>query len=94
MSNGLLTRAESRVANLASKGLSSQAIANQLFLTEGTVRRHLLRIYKKLGLDPDDTPPNAVAALARPIPLQFTDARSHVQLGQGIQRPRKASKLP
>ena len=94
MGNGLLTRAESRVANLASKGLSSQAIANQLFLTERTVRRHLLRIYEKVGLDPDDTPPTAAAALARPIRLEFTDARSHGQLRKGMQRPRKASKLP
>jgi len=94
MGNGLLTRAESRVANLASKGLSSHAIANQLFLTERTVSRHLLRIYNKVGQAPDDTPPTGAAALARPIPLQFIDARSTMQLRQGIRRPRKASKLP
>jgi DNA-binding CsgD family transcriptional regulator len=45
-----LTRREQEVARLAQSGLSSQAIAEQLFLSVRTVDSHLARIYHKLGI--------------------------------------------
>jgi DNA-binding NarL/FixJ family response regulator len=75
----MLTPAESRVANLLSKGLSTKATANALFVTERTVKQHLQKICMKLGLDPNDGPPAVAAALARPIPTQFTGARSNLR---------------
>jgi len=49
MSAGLSNR-ESEISELVSKGLSNREIGNQLFITEKTVRFHLLNIYKKLNL--------------------------------------------
>jgi DNA-binding CsgD family transcriptional regulator len=45
-----LTRREQEVARLAESGLSSQAIAERLFLSVRTVDSHLARIYHKLGI--------------------------------------------
>ncbi|MGW7680575.1 response regulator [Kribbella sp. NPDC054772] len=46
-----LTRRETEVLALVSQGLSNQAIAERLHLTEGTVKSHLARVYAKLGVD-------------------------------------------
>ena len=46
-----LTRREREVANLAADGLSSQAIADRLFLSVRTVEGHLHRAYGKLGVN-------------------------------------------
>jgi DNA-binding NarL/FixJ family response regulator len=45
-----LTSAERRVAALAASGKTNREIAAQLFTTEGTVEKHLTRIYRKLGV--------------------------------------------
>ena len=45
-----LTRREREVANLAADGLSSQAIADRLFLSVRTVEGHLHKAYGKLGV--------------------------------------------
>jgi DNA-binding CsgD family transcriptional regulator len=45
-----LTRREQEVARLAQTGLSSQAIAERLFLSVRTVDSHLARTYHKLGI--------------------------------------------
>jgi DNA-binding CsgD family transcriptional regulator len=45
-----LTRREREVAMLAQTGLSSQAIAERLFLSVRTVDSHLARTYNKLGI--------------------------------------------
>ena len=45
-----LTRREQEVARLAQSGLSSQAMAEQLFLSVRTIDSHLARIYHKLGI--------------------------------------------
>jgi DNA-binding CsgD family transcriptional regulator len=45
-----LTRREREVALLAETGLSSQAIAERLYLSVRTVDSHLARIYTKLGI--------------------------------------------
>jgi DNA-binding CsgD family transcriptional regulator len=46
-----LTRREREVANLAAAGLSSQAIADRLFLSVRTVEGHLYNAYGKLGVN-------------------------------------------
>jgi LuxR family maltose regulon positive regulatory protein len=45
-----LTERELEVLRLAAAGLSNEAIAAQLFLSTGTVKRHLHNIYGKLGV--------------------------------------------
>ena len=47
--NGLSNR-ETEVTVLVTKGLSNKEIANQLFVTEKTVKFHLVNIYAKMGL--------------------------------------------
>ncbi|WP_229401549.1 response regulator [Micromonospora okii] len=46
-----LTPRETEVLTLVAGGLSNQAIGARLYLTEGTVKSHLARIYAKLGVD-------------------------------------------
>ncbi|WP_328609109.1 response regulator transcription factor [Amycolatopsis sp. NBC_00345] len=46
-----LTRREIEVLTLVAGGLSNQALASRLHLTEGTVKSHLARVYTKLGVD-------------------------------------------
>lgn len=46
-----LTNRESEVCELVSKGLSDREVANQLFVTEKTVKFHFRNIYAKLGLN-------------------------------------------
>ncbi len=45
-----LSPAEAAVHDLLVKGLTNQDIADKLFIAEKTVRWHLTRIYKKLGI--------------------------------------------
>ena len=45
-----LTEREFLVADLVSRGLSNKEIANQLFITEKTVKFHLTNTYKKMGV--------------------------------------------
>lgn len=45
-----LSNRESEVADLVSKGLSNKEVANQLFVTEKTVKFHLTNIYKKMNV--------------------------------------------
>jgi DNA-binding NarL/FixJ family response regulator len=45
----VLSRREREVANLVAKGLSNKEVANQLFVTEKTVKFHLTNIFKALG---------------------------------------------
>jgi RNA polymerase sigma factor (sigma-70 family) len=46
---GLSVR-EQQITNLACDGLSNKAIAHRLGLSEGTVKIHLHRIYRKLRI--------------------------------------------
>ncbi|MFJ9929587.1 MULTISPECIES: response regulator [Streptomyces] len=46
-----LTRRETEVLALVADGLSNQAVARRLHLTEGTVKSHLARVYAKLGVE-------------------------------------------
>ena len=45
-----LSNRESEVACLVTKGLSNKEVANQLFVTEKTVKFHLTNIYKKMSV--------------------------------------------
>ena len=45
-----LSNRESEVAELVSKGLSNKEVANQLFVTEKTVKFHLTNIDKKMNV--------------------------------------------
>jgi ATP/maltotriose-dependent transcriptional regulator MalT len=46
----ILTRREREVADLMIEGLSNQEIAQQLFISQATVKVHLRHIYEKLGV--------------------------------------------
>jgi DNA-binding NarL/FixJ family response regulator len=46
-----LTCREQALTRLVAQGLSNHDIARQLFITEGTVKVHLHRIYEKLGVN-------------------------------------------
>jgi DNA-binding NarL/FixJ family response regulator len=46
-----LTQREREVVRLMADGHSNRAIAETLFLSEATVKTHLVRIYRKLGVD-------------------------------------------
>ncbi len=47
---GLLTPRENQVVNLVAEGSGNRVIAEQLGITENTVKKSLLRIYDKLGV--------------------------------------------
>jgi DNA-binding NarL/FixJ family response regulator len=50
--SGLSDR-EREVLGLVAEGLSNQAIANRLFVTERTVEAHTKQVFEKLGLEAD-----------------------------------------
>jgi DNA-binding CsgD family transcriptional regulator/tetratricopeptide (TPR) repeat protein len=57
-----LSKAERRVATLASEGYSNRQIAGKLFITVSTVEQHLTRVYSKLNLKHrTDLPPGVPA---------------------------------
>ncbi|HNV11614.1 MAG TPA: response regulator transcription factor [Propionibacteriaceae bacterium] len=46
-----LTSRELEVLRLTSEGLSNRAIARELFVSEATVKTHLVHVFEKLGVD-------------------------------------------
>jgi DNA-binding NarL/FixJ family response regulator len=46
-----LTSREIDVLKLVAKGMHNKHIAGQLYITEATVKSHLIRIYGKLGVE-------------------------------------------
>lgn len=59
--NFQLSQRETEILELLAQGLSNADIANQLYLTEGTVRNYTSEIFKKLGVS--DRTQAAVLAL-------------------------------
>jgi len=49
-SDGVLTPAEQRIAELVAEGKRNREIGQALFMSVGTVEAHLTRIYRKLGI--------------------------------------------
>lgn len=49
--NGNLTRREKEVAALAARGLSNREIADELCISETTVKKHMSNIFEKLNID-------------------------------------------
>jgi len=47
----VLTPRETQVLQMVADGLSNQGIAKQLFITEATVKSHLVQVFTKLGVD-------------------------------------------
>ena len=47
---GTLSERETEILVLAARGLSNRLIAAELFISEGTVKRHLANIYAKIGV--------------------------------------------
>jgi DNA-binding NarL/FixJ family response regulator len=45
----LLTRRQTQIINLAAQALSNAQIADRLYISESTVKRHLTKIYAQLG---------------------------------------------
>jgi DNA-binding CsgD family transcriptional regulator len=60
-----LSRRELSVLRLVAEGLSNQEIAEQTFLSERTVERHLSNIYTKLGLSGKAARAGAAAIFSR-----------------------------
>jgi DNA-binding NarL/FixJ family response regulator len=49
-SEPVLSRREQEVSRLASSGLTNMQIADRLFISEATVKRHLATIFQKKGI--------------------------------------------
>jgi DNA-binding NarL/FixJ family response regulator len=48
---GVLTPRECEIMQLVVRGLTNQAVAKELYISEGTVKTHLHNIYEKLSID-------------------------------------------
>lgn len=46
-----LTSRETEIVRMVAEGLSNQSIGNALFITEATVKSHLVQVFSKLGVD-------------------------------------------
>ena len=49
-SGGVLSARELEILLLSARGLSNERIASSLYLAEGTVKRHLANVYRKMGV--------------------------------------------
>lgn len=58
-----LTRREAEVLSLMAEGKTNAAIADQIFVSEGTVEKHVRGIFSKLGLEDADTMHRRVLAV-------------------------------
>ncbi|MFD6280265.1 AAA family ATPase [Streptomyces sp. NPDC060209] len=66
----VLSRAEQRVAMLASQGRTNRKIAEELFVTTSTVEQHLTRTYQKLGVRGRSDLPPIMGLLTRGKPAR------------------------
>jgi DNA-binding NarL/FixJ family response regulator len=64
-----LTEREQEVLQLILKGNSNPIIASDLYITIGTLKRHICNIINKLNADDDGNPPSIGAVVPRkPLP--------------------------
>lgn len=70
-----LTGREATVLALIAEGKSNQAIAQTLFITEGSVEKHITSVFHKLGLEQDESGNRRVLA-----------ALAHLEHGGGTPR--------
>ncbi|MEU1972568.1 response regulator transcription factor [Microbacterium sp. NPDC019599] len=78
-----LTDREATVLALIAEGRSNQAIAKTLFISEGSVEKHVTSLFQKLDLEPDESGNRRVlAALAH---LEHGGPRPHDQGGAAPQ---------
>jgi DNA-binding NarL/FixJ family response regulator len=61
----LLTPREREVLAMMAQGRSNSAIAESLFLSYGSVEKHVTQIFTKLGLAPSDNDHRRVLAVLR-----------------------------
>lgn len=74
-----LSNREAEVAELVSKGLSNKEVANQLFVTEKTVKFHLTNIYKKMNVK------SRAQLIVWCLPhLGFVETETRTDAGNGI----------
>ncbi|MEV0588625.1 response regulator transcription factor [Nonomuraea sp. NPDC050310] len=59
----LLTPREREVLQLMAQGRSNSAVAAHLYVSEGTVGKHIAAIFAKLGIEPDDDTNRRVLAV-------------------------------
>ncbi|MFI6814531.1 response regulator transcription factor [Nonomuraea sp. NPDC050328] len=59
----LLTPREQEVLQLMAQGRSNSAVAAHLYVSEGTVGKHIAAIFAKLGIEPDDDTNRRVLAV-------------------------------
>jgi DNA-binding NarL/FixJ family response regulator len=87
-SHAELTRRESEIVRHAAEGLSNKEIANQMTVSEATVKAHLTSIFRKLSVRDRlqlviryrDGKPSATAPVLRSIPATSVGARSAVKV--------------
>ncbi|WP_433414043.1 response regulator transcription factor [Microtetraspora malaysiensis] len=62
---GTLTPRERDVLAMMAEGRSNNAIAKALFLSSGSVEKHVTQIFTKLGLSPSESDHRRVLAVLR-----------------------------
>ena len=78
--SGALTAREREVLNLLARGLSNRDIAEQLVITNKTVKNHLSRIYEKIGVH---SRAEAIALWRASARAEPTRPGSQAELGLG-----------
>ncbi len=77
-----LTAREREMAELVAYGLTSQAIADRLYVNRRTVETHVSRAFRKTGVS-SRTPLATLMAPAAPEAVPGTPARSGTERGPG-----------
>jgi DNA-binding NarL/FixJ family response regulator len=72
-----LTKRELTIVKAVARGISNQAIASELWVTEQTVKFHLTNIFRKLGIS------NRTEAARWAYAHGFTEAQSHETVLKG-----------
>lgn len=71
-----LTPRERQVLALMAEGASNQTIADRLYVSAGSVEKHISAVFQKLELDPEDGNRRVLAVLAHLDAPTLTDPPS------------------